>query len=165
MGQANSPSSGGSRYVDSGLVSARTAFGNWCLRRGNLVAARSAGVPTGLRQGSCWFADDGAAAALVASSRPSNIIGNATAGSLRIQAPIVGVMGACCWRRLRPAFGCSGHDDFRMIIIGIFYTGWEHGLGAAVPGVLLLLAVLATATSSPSMMSALMRMHDKKRFR
>jgi len=130
-----------------GWVLARTSFGNWIFATGgNPVAARGAGVPTGLVK-TLLFVATGLGAALVGIIQAVEYhSGNATAGlGYVFQAPIVAVIGGVLLGGgYGSAFGVFlGTVIFGVINIGIFYTGWSTDWVQLFLGVLLMLAVLA----------------------
>ncbi|CAM5775326.1 ABC transporter permease [Labrys miyagiensis] len=130
-----------------GWVLARTSFGNWIFATGgNPVAARGAGVPTGLVK-TLLFVATGVGAALVEIIQAVEYhSGNATAGlGYVFQAPIVAVIGGVL---LGGGYGSAigvflGTVIFGVINIGIFYTGWSTDWVQLFLGVLLMFAVLA----------------------
>ncbi|MDQ0393617.1 ABC transporter permease [Labrys monachus] len=129
-----------------GWALARTPFGNWIFATGgNPVAARGAGVPTGLVK-TALFVATGAGAALVGVIQAVEYhSGNATAGlGYVFQAPIVAVIGGVLLGGgYGSAFGVFlGTVIFGVINIGIFYTGWSTDWVQLFLGVLLMLAVL-----------------------
>ena len=133
--------------IFGGWILARTAFGNWIFATGgNPIAARGAGVPTGLVK-IVLFMATGLGAALVGIIQCVEYhAGNATAGlGYVFQAPIVAVIGGVLLGGgYGSAFGVFlGTVIFGIINIGIFYTGWSTDWVQLFLGVLLMLAVLA----------------------
>lgn len=132
--------------IFGGWVLARTAFGNWIFATGgNLVAARGAGVPTGLVK-TVLFIMTGLGASLVGIIQAVEYhTGNANAGlGYVFQAPIVAVIGGVLLGGgYGSAFGVFlGTVIFGIINIGIFYTGWSTDWVQLFLGVLLMAAVL-----------------------
>ena len=131
--------------IIGGWVLARTAFGNWIfVTGGNPVAARGAGVPTGLVK-IVLFMMTGLGASLVGIIQAVEYhSGNATAGlGYVFQAPIVAVIGGVLLGGgYGSAFGVFlGTVIFGIINIGIFYTGWSTDWVQLFLGILLMAAV------------------------
>lgn len=130
-----------------GWVLGRTTFGNWIYATGgNLIAARSAGVPVE-RVKILLFVLTGVAAAFVGVLQGIQWnSGNSTYGQGYVfQAPIVVVIGGVL---LGGGYGSVagifiGTAIFGVISTGIFYTGWSTDWIQLFLGVLLGAAVLA----------------------
>jgi simple sugar transport system permease protein len=142
----------------AGLVLSRTAFGNWIYATGgDPVAARGAGVPTGLVK-VVLFVATGAAAAFVGVIQGVEYhSGNATAGlGYVFQSIIVAVVGGVLLGGgYGSAFGVFlGTMIYGIINDGIFYTDWSTDWGQVFLGVLLLCAVLANSYFRRFAMSA-----------
>lgn len=130
-------------------VLARTPFGNWIYATGgNIVAARGAGVPTGLVKVVLFVVTSVTATFVGAIQAIEFHSGNAVNGQGYVfQAPIVAVIGGVL---LGGGYGSPlglffGSVIFGVISVGIFYTGWNTDWLLLILGGLLLAAVLANS--------------------
>ena len=131
------------------FVLARTPFGNWVYATGgNLVAARSAGVPTSFVKVVLFVFTSLTATFVGAIQAVEFHSGNAVNGQgFVFQAPIVAVIGGVL---LGGGYGSPlglffGSMIFGIISVGIFYTGWNTDWLLLILGGMLLAAVLANS--------------------